>query len=461
MNSVRRYYLGLGLLAVALTCCRKLLKVPAAQAQLTAPAVFSSDANAEAAMSGLYILVMNSSRTLLNGGMSLYGGLSSDELANTTPNPFIDSFRTNQLTAGNIFCSSLYSTAYNVIFAANSLIAGLAASTGVSEEVKVELRGEAELVRALEYFYLVNLYGGVPLVTGIDFSTTAHLARDSVAGVYQQIERDMEDALQVLPSAYLTTAQFPGARTRPNRWTAMGLLARVELYQGQWSAAEQDADGVIGCGLYQLEPNLDSVFLSGSREAIWQLQPVNSGLTTTEAGLFVPHPGARPGYVLTSEWIDASEPGDQRRAVWVDSVAVLGKIYYYPDKYKLTAASLVDTEYNMVLRLAELYLIRAEARAMLGDVTGGQADLAIVRGRAGLPPVTVGDVAGLLTAILHERQVELVAEWGHRWLDLKRTGMADEVLGIEKPGWVGTDTLYPIPAQELRANSRLIQNPGY
>jgi hypothetical protein len=66
-----------------------------------------------------------------------------------------------------------------------------------------------------------------------------------------------------------------------------------------------------------------------------------------------------------------------------------------------------------------------------------------------------------LAAILHERQVELVAEWGHRWLDLKRVGMADAVFGSEKPGWVGTDTLYPIPAAELTANPKLVQNPGY
>ena len=135
--------------------------------------------------------------------------------------------------------------------------------------------------------------------------------------------------------------------------------------------------------------------------------------------------------------------------------------YYYPYKYKLTALSLVDTEYNMVIRLAEVYLIRAEARAEQGNIAGAQADLDTVRARAGLPPTAAGDVPGLLGAIGHERQVELVAEWGHRWLDLKRTGLAGAVLGSEKPGWVATDTLYPIPAGELTANPALSQNPGY
>jgi starch-binding outer membrane protein, SusD/RagB family len=447
----------------ALMCsdCRKLLNVPSQQDQLTAATVYSSDANAEAAMTGIYIQVMTPSRTLLNGGMSLYAGLSSDELANTTPNPFIDPFRTNELTAGNIFCLSLYGTAYNVIFMANSLIAGLNASAGVSPAVKAELRGEAEVVRALEYFYLVNLYGGVPLVTSIDFSVTAQLPRDSVSAVYAQIEADLKDAQQVLSTSYLSTAADVGARTRPNRLAAMALLARVWLYRGQWGLAEQEADTVIGSGVYQLEPGLDSVFRSGSREAIWQLQPVNSTLTTAEAAAFVARPGLRPAYALTGEWLGVVEPGDLRRVYWTDSVVVGPVNYYYPYKYKLTGSSPVDTEYNMVIRLAEVYLIRAEARAQQGNIAGAQDDLDVVRARAGLPATMAGDGPSLLTAIWHERQVELVAEWGHRWLDLKRTGMADGVLGSEKPGWVSTDTLYPIPAQELTANPKLLQNPGY
>jgi hypothetical protein len=449
------------LLALMLSDCRKLISVPSPQDQLSAATVFSSDANAREAMAGLYITVMNNSRTLLNGGMSLYGGLSSDELANTAPNPFIDPFRTNELTPENIFCSSLYSTAYNVIFTANSLIAGLNASTGVSPAVKAELRGEAEVVRALEYFYLVNLYGGVPLVTSINFGVTAELPRDSVAGIYAQIEADLEDAQLVLGTAYQSTAAFPGARTRPNRFAAMALLARVWLYRGQWALAEQEADVVIGSGFYQLEPGLDSVFLSGSREAIWQLQPVNATLETAEAAAFAPRPGLRPSYTLTGEWLGVVEPGDLRRVFWTDSVVVGHVNYFFPYKYKLTGISPVDTEYNMVLRLAEVFLIRAEARAQQGNIAGAQADLDTVRARARLPATGAGDLPSLLVAILHERRVELVAEWGHRWLDLKRMGMADAVLGSEKPGWVGTDTLYPIPAQELEANQKLVQNPGY
>jgi starch-binding outer membrane protein, SusD/RagB family len=455
---VKKSIYGVFFLTLMTGGCRKLLDTPSPQNQVTAATVFSNDANAEEALTGLYIQVMTGSRTLLNGGMSVYGGLSSDELANTSPNPYIDPFRENELTAGNIYNSSLYSTAYNIIFTANSLIAGLNASTGVSPAVKAELRGEAEIIRALEYFYLVNLYGGVPLVTSIDFSVTERLPRDPVVGIYSQIETDLEDATQVLSTTYPGT----GARTRPNRLAAMALLARMWLYRGEWMMAEAAADTVIGSGLYQLETGLDSVFRAGSQEAIWQFQPVDSLLETADAATFVPgRPGFRPAYELTSDWLEVVEAGDQRRVDWVDSVVVLGKTYFYPYKYKLTSLSPADTEYNMVIRLAEVYLIRAEARAQLANIGGAQSDLNLVRARAGLAPTTASDEVSLLTAILHERRVELVAEWGHRWLDLKRTGMADAVLGSEKPGWVGTDSLYPIPAQQLTANPVLVQNPGY
>ena len=108
-----------------------------------------------------------------------------------------------------------------------------------------------------------------------------------------------------------------------------------------------------------------------------------------------------------------------------------------------------------------MYLIRAEARAEQGNTAGAAADLNIVRQRAGLPPTTATDPAVLLAAILHERQIEFFAEWGHRWLDLKRTGAVTSVLSAEKSHWDVTDALYPIPANELTENPKLVQNPGY
>jgi hypothetical protein len=117
-----------------------------------------------------------------------------------------------------------------------------------------------------------------------------------------------------------------------------------------------------------------------------------------------------------------------------------------------------------VFRLAEQHLIRAEARAKLGNLNGtnsAESDINILRDRAGLGPTTAQTKDELLAAVGQERRVELFAEWGHRWFDLKRTGKADEVLDVVKPGWQRDDALYPIPYTERQLNPNLTQNKSY
>ncbi|HEY4197911.1 MAG TPA: RagB/SusD family nutrient uptake outer membrane protein, partial [Mucilaginibacter sp.] len=136
-------------------------------------------------------------------------------------------------------------------------------------------------------------------------------------------------------------------------------------------------------------------------------------------------------------------------------------------KYKVTtyASSQDVTEYVMVLRLGEQYLIRSEARAQQGNFTGAQADLDTIRQRAGLASTTASDKAGLLAAILHERQVELFTEWGHRWLDLKRTATINATMDTvcrQKGGtWDSHWQLYPVSAYEIKTDPNLSQTPGY
>jgi hypothetical protein len=122
----------------------------------------------------------------------------------------------------------------------------------------------------------------------------------------------------------------------------------------------------------------------------------------------------------------------------------------------------------MVLRLAEQYLIRAEAEANQGDSTDAMNDLNKIRNRAGLANYSLLNNGPLLIAILHERQVELFTEWGNRWFDLIRTGAINAVLG--SPGnvcqakggvWVSTSELFPIPQSEILDDPNLHQNPGY
>jgi hypothetical protein len=119
----------------------------------------------------------------------------------------------------------------------------------------------------------------------------------------------------------------------------------------------------------------------------------------------------------------------------------------------------------MVLRLAEQYLIRAEARAMQGKLPGAISDVDRIKVRAGLLPIAEIDPGigreALLEVIMEERKKEFFAEWGHRWFDLKRTATAMEVLQPIKGQWKNTSLLYPVPEEERMKNPNLDQNEGY
>lgn len=127
-------------------------------------------------------------------------------------------------------------------------------------------------------------------------------------------------------------------------------------------------------------------------------------------------------------------------------------------------------EYYTVLRLAEQYLIRAEANTRLGQTQAAIDDLNVVRARVALfaLPASLSQQQ-CMNAVEQERRVELFTEWAHRWFDLKRwpgisnpnLTRADEVLGAIKPDWQPTDQWYPVPRSELQLNAFLVQNPGY
>lgn len=466
--SIRSFFCPLLLLLGCCMCysCDKLVESPTAGNRLTISGVFADDAGAQSAMSGVYISMMNNTTDLMNGGIGLDAGLSADELICT---PLYQAsllqeylFQRDSLTAATPQCLELFATAYNLIYDLNSLLEGIAASANVSGPVRTRLEGEAMFNRALLYFYLVNLYGGVPVVLTTDYTVSGSAPRVSRDSVFSQIVSDLLDAQQMLPAGYLdASGALTKIRARPDQAAATALLARVWLYEGQWVQAEAAATMVIGDPRYQLCGSLDSVFLSSSPEAIWQLQPVYGKMATGDALTYLAHlPPGPPLYEVSPVLLGSMEAGDMRQQHWTHSIVHNGQTYIYPYKYKQLADSTGDPEYEMVLRLAEQYLIRAEARVRQGNVDGAIADLDVIRARAGLGATTATQLQDVLAAILHERRIELMTEWGHRWLDLKRTGEVDSVLNA-KEGWVSSDTLYPIPTYELLTNPGMLQNPGY
>jgi hypothetical protein len=450
------------LVFVTISSCKKLIEIPQnPPSQIQEDAIFADSSTVMGAMAGVYSYYYNEFG-FSDGNLSKLTGLSADELKTTlTYDATLPQFYTNQLTSDNQYSGTFWTTIYNALYKVNVDIEGITGSKGLSATLKQQLLGELKVLRALYYFHLVNLFGGVPLVTSSDYNVTATLPRATADEVYTQILSDLSDARKMLVPAYPSEGH-----ARPNLYTAEALSAKVYLYRGDWQDAFQMADDIIKSGTYQLEMNLNNVFLNGSVEAIWQIPAQTMYNQTTDAGNFVPQFNTfLPGYLISDSLKSAFEPGDQRWTNWVglNMVDVNGTTgeYYYPAKYKNLAPPYTTTEDFMIFRLADQYLIRAEANAQLSNLNDAVDDLFKVRDRAGLLRNTASSKEDILKAVARERQVELFCEWGNRWFDLKRTKTIDAVLGAEKTTWQPDAALYPIPFQEIKKNTTLKQNPGY
>jgi hypothetical protein len=450
--------------------CKKLVSIPVPINSITAEQVFNDDNDATSAVIAIYSYMSYGGTynglVFSNGGTTIYPGLSADELTDFFPGS--DEFLSNTLVSYNTTPYLVFwQPAYFDIYMANAVISDLQASTGVTPTTKTQLIGEAEFLRALCYFNLVNVYGGVPLSLSTDFHQTSLLARASESQVYQQIVMDLQDAEGRLATDFSFSNGLP---VRANKWAAAALLARAYLYNKNWDKADSAASAVINSGNFRLLPtdSLNQVFLANSNEAILQFQTLDGRPWATQEGYTIlpaGHGGA-PNYLLQESLIAAFEPGDQRWTLWVDSINLGGTPYYCPFKYQIRQGTSGNiTENYTVLRLAEQYLIRAEAEAngAEGGNTAAIADLNILRMRANLPPLpdTLSNVMG---GVVQERRIELFAEWGHRWFDLKRWGTAVSTLGSipDKSGNIDNDQLlYPIPLSEIQTDPSLMQNPGY
>ncbi|THU38393.1 RagB/SusD family nutrient uptake outer membrane protein [Niastella caeni] len=463
MQSTLKKYISLLIAAgFMFTGCNKLVTVDKPTNQLLTPVVFQNDNTAKLAVTGMY-------NNMVNGGIqasrlftTAIPALTADELYFYT-NTSMDQFRYNSILATDGTVYSIWQELYQNIYYANAVIEGAQPSKGMSAVYKNTAIGEAKFIRAFMHFTLVNFYGDVPLITTTNVNENALAPRTATATVYEQIIADLKDAQSLLDTANAGSNN----RTRANKWSATALLARVYLYTGDWANAEAQASAVLGnTGLYNLLPtaSMNNVFLANSGEAIWQLYSQGNNGFTQLGSSFLPTTStpATPRYVLTNQLLNAFETGDKRKTTWVNSVTVSGTLYYYPYKYKQPTTTTTGIEYYMQLRLAEQYLIRAEARAQQNKTGDAQNDLNAIRNRAGLANTTAATKDDLLNAIYKERQVELFTELGHRWFDLKRTNTIDAVMNAAKPGlWNPYAAKYPIPQTARNSNINLEQNEGY
>ncbi|NJC25630.1 RagB/SusD family nutrient uptake outer membrane protein [Neolewinella antarctica] len=369
---------------------------------------------------------------------------------------------------------------YEAIGRANAVIdnVGEISAADLTEARKSEILGEARFLRATHYFQLVNLWGGVPLVLEKVNSTDPEVVfqpRVSEAAIYAAMIVDLEIAMDLLPATWSSRAE------RATKGAAQATLAKAYAHQPapDWNAVKLHAEAVIDGNVYSLLNNFNSLWDGtdeNSAESIFEVQYIGG---TNEANwgpqLWLPpsltgdnwRKFNTPSNDLLTAFASTSDDARERASIlkeanlpWNDPDYPTGVI---PFPFKQRRAGGFSSPNNFILlRLADVILLAAEANAELNNLDLAKNQLNQVRRRVGLGDITTNDQNTLKTAIQRERRLELAFE-GHRWFDLKRTGRAIEVMNALNRGYDVTEQklLLPIPQSEIDRNPSLIQNPGY
>lgn len=371
--------------------------------------------------------------------------LISDNLDHTGTRQEYGQIDNNAILAENYLIEGVWNDAYDLLNRVNSLLVKLPEIGDLTEEDRSRVSGELLFLRALVHFEMVNLFGAIPIKTEptVSVDESLDVPRDDIDQVYIQIISDLESAKDKIGDQ---------ANVYVSNTAVNALLARVYLYNKKWELAADYATMVINNAAFALDPVYDQLYSgTGSIEIIFQVE-YNSQDRNTLANYFYPTSlQGRNEFMPSESMDDAYETEDTIRKN--ASIADEGFAYKYRDITN-------GTDNVIILRLAEMYLIRAEALTELnGDLESIKSDINAIRNRAGLDNTTAASYGDLRMAIEQERRVEFAFE-GHRWLDLLRTGKAMEVLdNITSPNQL----LLPIPLSEITANTNpgMYQNPGY
>lgn len=441
------------------SACKRYVDPGSPITQLSRSAAFSNDATATSTVLALYGQLEKSG--LLNY-MVVYTGLTSDEFALRSTYPLYQDLLNNNIQASSNFTDLFWRVLYQEIYWANSVLEGLSKSNSIDEDLSKQLEGEARFIRAYCFFNLVNFFGDVPIVETTDYRINSLLPRARIEDVYRMIENDLSLASRLVASAYRSPKNTSTSeRTRINSYGVSAFRAKVALYRQKWADAENLASEVISqTADYALLPNLSDVFLKNSKEQILQIQAVApSNNTSTGSSMILT---AAPANVYLDERILGKfSAEDKRKSEWIGRLTNSSGSFNYAYKYKVKSSP-ITSEYTSIIRLAEIILIRSEARAMQGKQEEATTDLNTIRQRAGISRLYNLNGHDLLDSIYLERRRELFTENANRWFDLKRLDRANsELSAVKGNNWSPSDALYPIPLSEIRMNSNLIQNSGY
>jgi len=245
-----------GFVLLQVTSCKKLIEVDLPIDKYANKTVYSSTSTAMFALTGLYVSIREN---VIPASITRTSGELADELRFW--NGTYSDYGMNNAPTADFFWVPTYQ---KLIYGTNTFLENMELSTSIPQASKNIMIGEAKFLRAYGYFYLVNYYGDVPLTLTSDYTKNITIGRSPKADVYAQIVKDLTDAQSLLSNEYLGTdlTSVTAERYRANKAAATALLARVYLYNNEWSRAADEATKVIGDSHYEILDDLNQVFFT-------------------------------------------------------------------------------------------------------------------------------------------------------------------------------------------------------
>ncbi|WP_234567314.1 RagB/SusD family nutrient uptake outer membrane protein [Rhodohalobacter sp. 614A] len=478
-------------LAVASWGCEDQILNKQSPNEVTAVNFYKTEDDAVAAINAVYDALQY--RGLFKNSYWSIGDITSDDAdkgdGGKSDGPAWWEFDLFDIKSTNSLLADSWADSYTGIYRANIALERIPA-IDMDESLKNRLIGEAKFLRGYYYFWLVRLFGDVPLITEPQSLGDLKVSRTAKAQIYDLIIRDMSEAAAVLPTTY-----SDGDLGRITKGAANGMLAKVYMWQKDWQQAANYSKQVIDSGVYSLlenyADNFEEEFENGS-ESIFEAQFMKGGPNgawgngsdgTIHHISIAPRNSGTPGLegwgfdMPTQDLVDEFEEGDPRLEATVlmeGSTIQGGKVYnpewsstgYNTRKYLVKRDGFIedgsDSPVNVrVMRYSEVLLNYAEALNELGRTGEAYPYVNQVRERVGLAPLASGmSQDAFRDAVYHERRVELAQE-GHRWWDLVRTDRALEVMSAKGSNIQQHHLIFPIPQSEIDVNPELTQNPGY
>lgn len=451
------------LITALLSACNTVILDPPAVDLLIDDIVFTRSSDLPSVRIGLYAAARNIGSPTVQAG-----DFTADHIIHLGTFTDYRELGTKQITPANGVVSALWGSVFRTVYMSNFILERLPTITGVRASDAKELTAEAKFLRGYANFIGVYTFGGIPKVTTTTLATNRTVTRASKEEILASVLEDYKAALTDLPDGDPQDRNIYAGYATKNAVRAA--LARYYLYQKNWTEAENYATLLINSANYSLVTFNEVVTRDYNQESIFEfgytLNDYSGDINNYFVGRREVVPSNQVVIALTSR-----ESGNRSQTIEFEFDKQKGNDNGWTLKKYGTAD---ESNRNFVIfRLGEMYLIRAEARAQQGKITGTTGaivDINRLRSRAGVglaanlqpPLLTTATQNEMISIIERERVYELAFE-GHRWYDLVRTGRAQAIMSAFSANWSSKYELWPIPQSEIQRNPSLAgqQNAGY